>query len=225
MIKQSSWGGVIRALVISNTVSVVLFILRMFGAKTDRYWFLFWNLLLAWVPVVLVWLLTKELRHRLWKEPLPVMLTILWLGFLPNSFYLITDLVHLQNTGEVGLLYDSLIFMSIILNGLIAGMLSIYWVHTEIIKRRSRELAQILIGIIILAISFAIYLGRQLRWNTWDLLANPAGIIFDLSDHIINPLDHAQGFVITIAFFALLSSLYYVVWSFGKVIQARHIKY
>lgn len=221
MTKQSPWGGVVRALLISNLISVVLFLLRIFGTHTDRYWFLFWNLFLAWVPVLLAWLLLKQLKKQPWREPLPVLLTLLWLGFLPNSFYLISDLVHLKNTGEVGMLYDSVMFMSIILNGLIAGMLSLYWVHVELMKRRTKQFAHLLIAGVIFCASFAIYLGRSLRWNTWDLLASPAAILFDISDHIIHPLDHQQGFVTTASFFVLLGSMYWVVWSFGEVMQYR----
>lgn len=221
MAKQSVWDGVIRALIISNLLSVALFLIRVVGSRTDRYWFMFWNLFLAWLPVLFAWLLLKQLRKQSWQEPKPLALTLLWLTFLPNSFYLITDLVHLHNTGEVGVLYDTVLLMSFILNGLIAGMLSLFWVHTELVRRRSREFSYLIIGGVLFATSFAIYLGRHLRWNSWDILASPAAILFDISDHIIHPLDHQGGFVTTAIFFALLSSFYYVVWSFGGVLQAR----
>lgn len=206
-------GGVLRALLLSNLVSIVLFGLRVLLAHDVRYWFLFWNLLLAWSPVLFAWLLRRRLRQKhSWKEPLPVLLTILWLGFLPNSFYLMSDLIHLQATGEIGLLFDAVLFLSCIWNGLVAGMLSIYWVHQEILKRRSKEYAAGIIAVVLALSSFAIYLGRSLRWNTWDVVINPAGILFDVSERVINPLSHPQVLLTTVTFFALLGSIYLVMW-------------
>ena len=56
--------------------------------------------------------------------------------------------------------------------------------------------------------SFAMYLGRDLRWNSWDVLLNPAGIIFDVSERVIDPLDHPEAFTTTLMFFIFLAGLY-----------------
>jgi uncharacterized membrane protein len=215
------WNGVIRALLVSNFVSVMLFGLRVLGGHNERYWFLFWNLLLAWIPLFIVWQLIQQLNKHAWREPIPVGLTLLWLGFLPNSFYLISDLVHLQSTAEIGVLFDAVLFMSCIINGLVAGIISLLLVHQEILRRRGPEVARTLIALAILGTSYAIYLGRSLRWNTWDVLLNPPGLLFDISDHVIKPLDHPQVFVTTATFFLLIGSLYWVVWEFVKVLKSR----
>jgi uncharacterized membrane protein len=212
---------VLGALLISNLVTVVLFLLRVIVTKDTRYWFLFWNLLLAWVPVLLAWLLVSQLAKRRWSDPVPLLLTVLWLAFLPNSFYLMSDLIHLKNTGEIGLLYDAVLFLSCIWNGAVAGMLSIYWVHQALLKRRTARFATGIVASIFLLTSIAIYLGRNLRWNTWDILANPAGLLFDVSERIINPLAHPQIFVTSLTFFILLSSMYYVIWAFVRTLQTK----
>lgn len=213
--------SLVRALIVSNAVSLILFGLRVVGTDNTQYWFLFWNLLLAWVPVLLAWLLVRSLKDRSWKEPLPMVLTFLWLGFLPNSFYIMSDLIHLKNTGEIGLLFDSVFFLSFIWNGGVAGMLSLVWVHKAILSRRSAHFATLLITITLMLTSFAIYLGRSLRWNTWDLLVNPAGLLFDVSERFINPLAHPQLFVTTLTFFALLGSMYLVIWNFMHTLKIR----
>ncbi len=143
-----------------------------------------------------------------------MLLTLLWLIFLPNSFYLMSDLIHLQSTGDIGLLFDSVLFLSCIWNGLIAGMASIIWVHQAIRHRRSNRYGIVVITCVFALISFAIYLGRSLRWNTWDLLVNPAGLLFDISERVLHPLSHPQVFVTTLTFFVLLTSIYLVVWNF-----------
>lgn len=212
---------VLGALLISNLVTVVLFSLRVLVTKDTRYYFLFWNLLLAWVPVLLAWLLVKQLKRRRWSDPVPLILTVLWLAFLPNSFYIMSDLIHLQNTGEIGLLFDAVLFLSCIWNGAVAGMLSIYWVHRALLQRRTARIAAGIVGLIFLLTSIAIYLGRNLRWNTWDILANPAGLLFDVSERVINPLAHPQIFVTSLTFFILLSSMYYVIWTFIRALQPK----
>lgn len=205
-----------RALLLSNLVSIVLFGLRVVVTHNSTYWFLFWNLLLAWVPLIFAWLLGRQLRRKRWLKPWPLLYTVLWLGFLPNSFYLMSDLIHLQNTGDIGILFDVVLFLSCIWNGMVAGMLSLVWMHRTVVKRKNRELAAVLMGIVLLLTSFAIYLGRVQRWNTWDVLVNPAGILFDVSERVINPLSHPQFVVTTLTFFILLGSMYMVIWQFAQ---------
>lgn len=211
----------VQVILISNAVSVALFGLRVIATNSFDYWFLFWNLLLAWVPVLFAWLLLGKLKKYSWKEPVPVMLTLLWLVFLPNSFYLMSDLIHLQSAEDVGVLFDTVFFLSCIWNGAVAGLISLVWVHQAILKRVSSNIAAGFIGVVLLLVSFAIYLGRALRWNSWDLVANPAGLLFDVSERLINPLDHPQLFMTTFTFFALLSSMYLVIWSFIGAISSK----
>lgn len=214
--------GVANALLLSNLVSIALFGLRVIATHNTAYWYLFWNLLLAWVPVLFVWLLLRSLKHHSWKDPLPVILTLLWLGFLPNSFYLMSDLIHLQSTGDIGVLFDVVLFLSCIWNGLVAGMLSLVWVHQMILKRKSNTVATGLMCGVLLVTSFAIYLGRTLRWNTWDVLVSPTGVLFDVSERVINPLGHPQVLVTTLTFFVLLGSMYLVVWQFTRALQNKN---
>lgn len=212
---------VVQALLVSNAVSIVLFGLRIIATQSLDYWFLFWNLLLAWVPVLLAWMLLRSLKTRLWLQPLPVLLTALWLGFLPNSFYLMSDLIHLESTGDVGVLYDAVFMLSFIWNGLVAGFISMYWVHREFVKRRGSQAGAIVMAVVIALVSFAIYLGRSLRWNTWDVLVNPAGLLFDVSERVINPLAHPQYLTTTATFFMLIGSMYYVVWALAETMAPQ----
>lgn len=211
---------VFYALLVSNGVSLMLFAMRSVESQSDRYWFLIWNLVLAWVPLALAWWLVRRLKATPWLSWQNLTLTVLWLGFLPNSFYLISDLIHLHETGEVSLMYDIVMFMSFIFNGLVAGLMSLFLVHRELLKRIVYEWSHAFIGMILLACSFAIYLGRSLRWNTWDVFINPAGLVFDVSDRVVNPGLHPQTFVTTTTFFLLLSSMYFVVWELVRALRA-----
>ncbi len=110
------------------------------------------------------------------------------------------------------MLYDIVMLGSFIFNGIVVGFISLYMVHRELLVRIGQRDAHMIVTGILFVCSFAIYLGRFMRWNTWDALVNPAGILFDVSDHIINPAAKPQVFVTTITVFALLGAMYAVAW-------------
>ena len=219
-IAPPSYRRIIYALILSNSVAVILFLLRSAESQTDRYWFMIWNLFLAWLPLVFAWWLVRRLKTTSWLGWQNLLLTLLWLGFLPNSFYVVSDLIHIQETGEVSLLYDIVMFVSFMFNATIVGFMSLFMVHRELLKRVAYEKAYMVVTTILLACSFAIYLGRSLRWNSWDALINPVGILFDVSDRIVNPGAHPQSFVTTVTFFLLLSSIYFVIWELAMSLRA-----
>jgi len=57
--------------------------------------------------------------------------------------------------------------------------------------RIPRRLAHISMAVVLLACSFAIYLGRYLRWNTWDIVTQPFALLFDITDRLMHPLQHS----------------------------------
>jgi uncharacterized membrane protein len=213
--------SLVTAILLSNGVSLLLFILRVIGAGNIGYWFMFWNLLLAWIPVFVSYKLVHYLRTHTWREPVAVGLTLLWLFFLPNSYYMVSDLIHLEQTGDIGMLFDVVLLMSFVWNGLLAGFISLYSVHKALLKRRVAVQSHLLIGVVLLLNSFAIYLGRSLRWNSWDVLSNPGGLLFDVSERVINPFTYPQAFVTTSTFFLLLGSMYLVVWQLTQVFDSK----
>lgn len=204
-----------------TAVSTGLFLAGAVTNGSLAFSFMLKNLFLAWVPFVISAVLLRTLHTRLWSSWMPLVLTLLWLMFLPNTFYMISDYVHIQDVVGRNLLYDVVVFTSCIFTGMALGFSSLYLVHAELTKRLSLRVSNVLIGAVIVLCSFAIYLGRNLRWNSWDILLNPTGILFDISDHIVHPLQHGAMFTTTFSFFVLLSSLYVVGWQFGEAVHQR----
>ena len=200
------------ALLASSLASIGLYVAGVFTNDTWDFAYLIWNLLLAWIPLGLMLWLLRTLRFRIWSNWLPLVITVLWLGFLPNSFYMITDFIHLQEEVRADLLFDVVMFSSFVLNGLLLGYISLHLMHQELLKRLSMTVGAAIVGAILLGCSFAIYVGRYLRWNTWDVVLNPTSLLFDVSDRVLHPLDHPQVVSTTISFFVLLTSIYGVVW-------------
>jgi uncharacterized membrane protein len=208
-------------LLVSSLLSAVLFACRMWGGGTTRYWFLLWNLLLAWVPLLLAWWLAIRLRTTGWMNWPNVLVTAAWLLFLPNSFYLVSDFVHLEATGEVSLLFDVVMFMSFAWNGLLLGFAAVLLVHRELLRRVRTRLSGQLVAMVFILCSFAIYLGRYLGWNSWDIIFNPAGIIFHLSDRLVSPASYPNTFTTTTFFTIALGAMYYTVFRLVAAIRGE----
>lgn len=135
---------------------------------------------------------------------------------------MVSDYIHLQNTGEVLKLYDVAMMTSFVANGLILGYISVYIMHHELLKRMKARWAHTIIGLVLLSCGFAIYLGRYLRWNTWDVLLNPMALIFDISERIVHPAIHSETFIITVTFFVLIASLYAVGYQLAHLFQGNN---
>lgn len=209
----------ISALGFLLVVSIGLLLIRIVASDSVRYGFLPWNLTLAIVPALLSWWLVVRIRVHGWLKWQQIALTVLWLAFLPNSFYIITDLIHLRVNYEADLLFDITLLMSAILAGLTFGYLSVYTVHRELRNRVSERTAYAIVSVIFLAVSFAICLGRYTRWNSWDIVLQPAGLLFDVSDRLINPDAHLVTYQTTLILCILLVSMYAVIYEAARFLR------
>ena len=192
-------------------LSLVLFALGMLRGNGWIDWYLIWNLFLAWIPMALSCFLLRHTRQHPWSDWTGIALTLVWVLFLPNSFYMVSDYIHLEDIARSSVLFDSLTFTCFILNGLMLGFASLYMVQAMLRKRISRLQNETFAAVMLFLCSFAIYLGRDLRWNSWDVLLNPAGILFDVSERIIDPFGHPEALTTTLVFFIFLAGLYWVV--------------
>jgi uncharacterized membrane protein len=177
-------------------------------------------LALAWLGLVFGWLLAKRLEQKLWKSWQSISLGILWLIFLPNTWYVLTDFVHITSTGQISELYDVVTMSLLVMVGFILGFTSLYLVHKQLLRRFSEPKTALLVLCVILVSSFGIYLGRDLRWNTWDVVSNPSGIILNVSDRLIDPFGHPRAVNVTSLFFVLISGVYFALWLFLRPVAS-----
>jgi uncharacterized membrane protein len=207
------------ALVVATLATFGLFLARALRNNSWEYNYLVWNLFLAWLPLVFALRLVIVLRAKLWSSWEAVILSVLWLLFLPNSFYMISDFIHLERLPTVDLLQDAVMITAFVYLSLTIGFSSLYLVHLEFKKRFSPRWSALFISVFLLLASLAIYTGRDLRRNSWDVLANPAGLLFDFSDRLLNPSGYGQIAVTVLSFFALLGSMYTVLWCGARLIR------
>jgi uncharacterized membrane protein len=173
-----------------------LLLFRLVRSGSLALGFLFWNLFLAAIPAVAAWFFARAMAKgsSLIKQ---VGWFVIWLVFLPNAPYIITDFVHLTTRPGIPLWYDTALLISCAGTGLLLGYTSIADVQAAITRRFSTFLGWVLVAGAVLLSGFGIYLGRFLRWNSWDALTSPHQLFLEIADRLINPLSHPQTFGVT----------------------------
>lgn len=199
-------------LIVATVASAALLAAESLVYDDTTHQYLLWNLFLGWLPFILALLLRQTLKHTLWSSWRALLISMAWLVLLPNSFYMVSDFIHLNEFGENQIVFGAVTFTSFVFTSICLGVASVYLVHIEFLKRASARLAAALIGIILLTVSVAIYVGRDLRWNSWDIIANPFGLLFDISERLLHPSQYGQVLAVVLPFFVLLATIYYVIW-------------
>ncbi len=209
------------ALLLATLVSLGLYAGGTVRSDTADYSYMLWNLFLAWLPMLFMARLLHVLQRKRWSSWEGIVTSLLWLFFLPNSFYMVSDLIHLQNASQANVLYDAVMLMSFIANGLLLGYISLFLFQMQLRKRLPSWSVGICMTLVLLLCSFAIYLGRELDWNSWDVLINPAGLLFDVSDRVLHPFAYPDMFVTVMSFFVLLTTLYAVSWYIAHALRRQ----
>lgn len=185
---------------------VILFI-RIFFTGNLHYANYFWNIFLAAIPLVFAWLLLK----RKWNPLLASFFFFAWLLFLPNAPYLITDLIHYEPRNEFPGWADILLVTSASWNGLLLGFISIMIIE-DWLSLYFKKLMQNLIVIVCLGLTgYGIYLGRYLRYNTWDIVTNPVPLFNDALSTVISPNHHPRAWGFTFLFGLMYAIFYYTL--------------
>jgi len=182
---------------------VLLLVLRMKLTDSIFYLFLLWNLFLATIP----YLITQVLRYTkkaFESNFLGFFSFLTWLLFLPNSPYIITDFVHIRPEGSSPIWLDLILVFVFAINGLLLGLLSLVDMFTLLKDRFERRYAHSLIFVSCILSGYGIYLGRFLRFNSWDILTKP--II--LTTKILQSLIEMEVWAITMAFGGFLWILF-----------------
>ena len=184
---------------------------------TTTFLFLIWNLLLAWIPY---WVsLAVAPSYERSKSPLLTGgLLFVWLLFLPNAPYLLTDLIHLRMRAPIPFWYDLMLLISFAWTGLLLGIISLYEVHRFIAWQWSKMAGWMIVIICVILSGLGVYIGRFLRWNSWDILTHPLELMEDLYYILVTPQTFAgSGSIVLFAAFFLLSYLTFFSFSEKKI--------
>ena len=195
----------VAALLAASAWCVVLLLVRKyeFGGAVHAY--LVWNLALAWIPLVLSIVLLVSYKRG--HSPLELIAVgAAWLLFLPNAPYVLTDFIHL---GEAHRLYDTILIGSFAFTALALGFASLLLVQLVVTRAAGAMLGWVTaLGALFFA-SIGIYLGRVLRFNSWDAVRRPH-LLWDVAaGRLADPLGNPRliGFVIALGGFLTLAYL------------------
>lgn len=204
---------IILLLTASMFLSIFLLMIRMKITHSFTYIFLVWNLFLAIIPFAITIYLKS--RNSMNKFGLGFWFLV-WLLFLPNAPYIITDLLHLNNIDGAILWLDVLLITSFAYNGLILFFLSIRDMQKVIRNHFSKTKTNYIIHMVFLLTGFGIYLGRFLRYNSWDILQDPFALLGDISAMVFEPKQHLQVWLFTFSFGSFLAISYWMFRAFQK---------
>lgn len=180
---------------------------RYYFTDSRLFLFLNWNLFLAFIP----WLLTQLtiITPRIERSKVAIfLLMVVWLLFFPNAPYILTDLIHLKHRSNVPMWFDLILILSFAWTGLMYGLMSLWEIERILGNYFKRKYVVFLsMGLLFLS-SFGVYLGRFLRWNSWDIITEPESIGQDLMERLINPFDHPSTWGVTLLLGVFLNVVY-----------------
>jgi uncharacterized membrane protein len=214
---------VIASLLFASALCVALVAARAIYTHRLAYQGLLWNLFLAWLPVLSA-LVAYNLYRRLLSLSTSLVISagFIWLLFFPNAPYLMTDLMHLQTASDVPFWYDLILFSAFAWTGLFLGVASLAMMQALVRRSAGPVSSWVFVLGALAAGSVGIYLGRFLRWNSWDVFLNPTRILADVLDRLRHPFDHLQTFGFTMLFFLLLMATYWMVVALADFRKKAH---
>lgn len=188
--------------------SLGLLALRIDWSGNASFVFLAWNLFLALIPLALAML--AALLHR--SDRLAFLfwpILCVWLAFFPNAPYIITDLLHLKARPGVPLWFDALLLFSFAFNGLWLGLISLRINHSILRERFGAIIGWIFASVSILLGGVGVYIGRFLRFNSWDLPWHAERIIRMTFEALTNPAQHPEtaGVILILSAFSMFAYL------------------
>lgn len=163
------------------------------------YIILSWNVLLAILPLFFIYKSEKNIKKG--KPAHSVFWMVLWLLFFPNSVYMVTDFIHisgdeLMRTIDAGryswnrqIVYSNniLIWIKLLVIGvgflfsILVGLESLYIFEQNIKTMSSKNLSFLGVLLATLLSATGVYIGRFLRFNSWDIFLKPIRLIKGLT--------------------------------------------
>jgi uncharacterized membrane protein len=203
--------AVIASLAVLSLFAVAMIVFRILYTGSPEHSGIAWNLALAWIPLALALIVYERTRSGPFTPALGA-ISALWLLFLPNAPYIVTDFVHLSADSPAPLWLDGVELSAFAWTGMLLGFVSLYLVHA--VARHRFGPAPSWIGVlgVLALVSVGVYLGRVKRWNSWDLLTQPGARLAQLQAHLGDPASLTRAAGITFAVTCLLAAAYLVFY-------------
>ncbi|MBW4463919.1 MAG: DUF1361 domain-containing protein [Pegethrix bostrychoides GSE-TBD4-15B] len=197
---------------------------EIFTATSNVYsgWIL-WNLFLAFIPLVLSFWLFR--RKKISRKPTWWLALAVFIAFLPNAPYLLTDIVHLIRGTRAGLSIWAVVLvliplhLSAIVGGFAAYVISLinlgYYLRKQGAQRLIVWATELLVHLLC---AVGVFMGRFRRFNSWDLVTGPGDVLATTLDDLTSKRPVA---VIVLTFIVL--TVFY--WVMKQITLGLYLRY
>jgi uncharacterized membrane protein len=209
----------------ASIISIFLVVARVAISDSFRYTGLVWNLFLAWIPFVLAYIAYAFSWRRIWLLLLLPFAAMIWLLFFPNAPYILTDLQHLAlQSSTAPLWYDVITLIWFSWTGTLLGVISLFLMHDIVQRTFGRVTGWLFVFVVSGLSSLGVYLGRFVRFNSWDILDDPTEIAMTILGLVIDPSLRLAAFLLLYTVFFLF--VYVTLYAFGHLLQehANHAR-
>ena len=191
-------------------IGLLLIVFRQFIPTDKPLLFLLWNVFLAMIPLAISTVLLKAQseNHPMYVQ---LVLGLAWLVFFPNAPYMLTDYIHLTYGDQTYFWLDLITLSYFAFIALVTAVISLKDIEHWMLVRYNKAFARMLIfGLCILS-GIGIYLGRDLRFNSWDVLVKPKELIHVSLMRMSDPMSDIYTWVAATIISLLLYGVY-LVW-------------
>ncbi|HTJ50151.1 MAG TPA: DUF1361 domain-containing protein [Cyclobacteriaceae bacterium] len=204
---------------LTTTLCVTLVAVRVHFTETATFVFLVWNIFLALIPYGVSTLLVLY-QHKFTNRWFLFFPIVLWLLFFPNAPYILTDLFHLKHRAGIPYWYDLGLILFFAWNGLMLGFASLMDIQTILTKHFNKTVGWLVALSSLTLGSYGIYLGRYLRWNSWDIVSSPLGLLHDVIRPFFHPSAYPKTFGVTLIFSLFLVIAYLMLIQMAKAFKS-----
>lgn len=205
-----------RLILLSFLFGMAMLFARMAYTGSWHFAFLVWNLFLAFIPWVISYtVITKpSWMQRLWVF-LPVF--VLWILFIPNSFYMITDLFHLYDSWAVPRWFDLMMIFCFAWNALLLGVLSVRHMHKVFRYALGFKNDWLFVYPVMFLNGLGVFMGRYLRFNSWDIVSDPLSLARNMLHTLTHPWQFRSGWAMAFCFSFFLSLFYMTLQKLRRI--------
>lgn len=198
---------------IARTVFLILMIISIFF--NHFYQFMTLNLFLAYIPFELCLLLNLFKPKYKYEWPLFIVFILIFLFMVPNTLYMVTDLIHLNQftfNFYQGLVIVEWMYFTFLISGVLLALYLLILMFIEIEHFTSAHwFNRILILIMMMLNGFGIYIGRFLRLHSVYIINEPLRIFREVTNNL--NLD-------ALLFITLLVLLQILIYAFAKGVRS-----
>jgi uncharacterized membrane protein len=204
----------------ASIFSVLVWRVRTEFSRNENYGFLIWNLFLAWIPFIIAYFTYTATLSRKQIYIIVPLAAFFWLVFFPNAPYILTDFQHLAGSwDDVPVWYDVMLLIWFAFTGLLLGMVSLFLMQEVIRREFGRWFGWSFVALVSLLTSMGVYVGRFLRWNSWDIFNDLNGMAHYTIQSAQDPSLQSVGF--TSLFGAFFLFLYITLYTFAHLLLER----